>query len=79
MAATYSFDLKMKMTDKENHRLSNFLQPALDLRRCARFLQQSIKFEELEKKEKVSVEEVQNLVEKALIDSNYKNIQKAGV
>jgi hypothetical protein len=52
MAETYSFDLKMKMTDKEKHRLSQFLQPALDLRRFARFVQQSMKFEELEKKEK---------------------------
>ena len=40
-------------------------------------IQKVIKYIELEKKEKVSVEEVQNLVEKALIDSNYKNIQKA--
>lgn len=52
MAETYSFSYKTKMTDKEKHRLSQFLQPALNWRRFARFIQQSIKFEELEKREK---------------------------
>lgn len=32
---------------------------------------------EASKKEKVSVEELQNLVEKALVDNNHKNIQRA--
>ena len=38
-------------------------------------IQKIIKYIEVEQKEKVSVEEVQNLVEKSLIDSNNKNIQ----
>ena len=38
-------------------------------------IQRIIKYIELEQKEKVSVEEVQNLVEKSLIDSKHKNIQ----
>ena len=38
-------------------------------------VQRVIKYIEVEQKEKVSVEEVQNLVEKALIDINHKNIQ----
>ena len=40
-------------------------------------IQRIIEYIEVAKKEKVSVEEVQNLVEKALIDSNHKNIQRA--
>ena len=40
-------------------------------------IQRVIEYIELSKKEKVSVEEVQNLVEKALVDSNHKNIQRA--
>jgi len=52
MATTYSFDLKMKMTDKEKYRQLQLLQLSIDLRRFARFIQQSFKFEELEKKEK---------------------------
>lgn len=52
MAETYLFDLKMKMNEKEKHRQLLFLQLPLDLRRFARFIQQSFKFEELEKKEK---------------------------
>jgi hypothetical protein len=52
MAETYSFCIKTKMTEKEKHRLSQFLQPALYFRRFARFFQQAMKFEELEKREK---------------------------
>lgn len=40
-------------------------------------IQRVTEYIELERKEKVSVEEVQNLVEKALIDSNYNKIQRA--
>lgn len=40
-------------------------------------IQKVIQYIEESKKEKVSVEEVQNLVEKSLIDSGYINIQKA--
>ena len=40
-------------------------------------IQKIIKYIEVAQKEKVSVEEVQNLVEKALNDSNHKNIQRA--
>ncbi|WP_332841531.1 anaerobic ribonucleoside-triphosphate reductase [Paraclostridium bifermentans] len=40
-------------------------------------IQRIIKYIEVARKEKVSVEEVQNLVEKALIDSDHKNIQGA--
>lgn len=40
-------------------------------------IQRIIEYIEVAQKEKVSVEEVQNLVEKALIDSNHKNIQRA--
>ena len=40
-------------------------------------IQKVIEYIEIAQKEKVSVEEVQNLVEKALIDSNHKNIQRA--
>lgn len=40
-------------------------------------IQRIIQYIEVAQKEKVSVEEVQNLVEKALIDSNHKNIQGA--
>ena len=39
--------------------------------------QKVINYIECEKKEKISVEEVQNLVEKALVESGYKNIQRA--
>ena len=39
--------------------------------------QKVINYIECEKKEKISVEEVQNLVEKALVESCYKNIQRA--
>ena len=40
-------------------------------------IQRVIQYIEESKKEKVSVEEVQNLVEKALIDSGHINIQRA--
>ena len=40
-------------------------------------IQRVIEYIQLAQKEKVSVEEVQNLVEKALVDSNHKNIQRA--
>ena len=36
-----------------------------------------ISYIELERKEKISVEEIQDLVEKALVDSGYINIQRA--
>ena len=39
--------------------------------------QKVINYIECEKKERISVEEVQNLVEKALVESGYKNIQRA--
>ena len=40
-------------------------------------IQKIIQYIKVAQKERVSVEEVQNLVEKALIDSNHKNIQRA--
>lgn len=40
-------------------------------------IQRVIEYIEFEKTEKISVEEVQNLVEKALIDCNYNKIQRA--
>ena len=40
------------MTAKEQHRLFQMNQPDIDLRRFAHFTAQSLKFEELEKREK---------------------------
>ena len=50
-----TFNIKCKakrMTAKQQHRLFQFFQPDIDLRRFAHFTAQSLKFEELEKKEK---------------------------
>jgi hypothetical protein len=40
------------MTAKQQHRFFQMFQPDIDLRRFAHFTAQSLKFEELEKKEK---------------------------
>ena len=50
-----TFNIKCKakrMTAKQQHRLFQFFQPDIDLRRFAHFTAQSLKFEELEKREK---------------------------
>ena len=50
-----TFNIKCKakrMTAKQQHRLLQLMQPDIDLRRYVRFTTQSLKFEELEKKEK---------------------------
>ena len=49
----YNIKCKAKrMTAKQQHRFFQMMQPPIDLRRFAHFTAQSIKFEELEKKEK---------------------------
>lgn len=50
-----TFNIKCKakrMTAKQQHRLFQMFQPDIDLRRFAHFTAQSLKFEELEKREK---------------------------
>ena len=50
-----TFNIKCKakrMTAKQQHRFFQMMQPDIDLRRFAHFTAQSLKFEELEKKEK---------------------------
>jgi hypothetical protein len=50
-----TFNIKCKakrMTAKQQHRFFQMFQPDIDLRRFAHFTAQSLKFEELEKKEK---------------------------
>lgn len=50
-----TFNIKCKakrMTAKQQHRFFQFMQPDIDLRRFAHFTAQSLKFEELEKREK---------------------------
>lgn len=50
-----TFNIKCKakrMTAKDQHRLFQMFQPDIDLRRFAHFTAQSLKFEELEKREK---------------------------
>ena len=50
-----TFNIKCKakrMSAKQQHRLFQMMQPPIDLRRFAHFTAQSLKFEELEKKEK---------------------------
>jgi hypothetical protein len=50
-----TFNIKCKakrMTAKQQHRFLQMLQPDIDFRRFAHFTAQSLKFEELEKKEK---------------------------
>lgn len=50
-----TFNIKCKakrMSAKQQHRLFQMMQPDIDLRRFAHFTAQSIKFEELEKREK---------------------------
>ena len=50
---TYNIKCKAKrMTAKQHHRLFQMMQPDIDLRRFAHFTAQSLKFEELEKREK---------------------------
>jgi hypothetical protein len=50
---TYNIKCKVKrMTAKQQHRFIQMLQPDIDLRRFAHFTAQSLKFEELEKREK---------------------------
>ena len=49
----YNIKCKAKrMTAKQQHRLFQMMQPDIDLRRFAHFTAQSLKFEELEKREK---------------------------
>ena len=49
----YNIKCKAKrMTAKQQHRLFQMFQPDIDLRRFAHFTAQSLKFEELEKREK---------------------------
>ena len=49
----YNIKCKAKrMTAKQQHRFFQMFQPDIDLRRFAHFTAQSLKFEELEKKEK---------------------------
>ena len=50
-----TFNIKCKakrMSAKQQHRFLQMMQPDIDLRRFAHFTAQSLKFEELEKKEK---------------------------
>jgi hypothetical protein len=50
-----TFNIKCKskrMTAKQQHRFLQMFQPDIDLRRFAHFTAQSLKFEELEKREK---------------------------
>ena len=50
---TFSIKCKAKrMSAKQQHRFFQMFQPHIDLRRFAHFTAQSIKFEELEKREK---------------------------
>ena len=50
---TYSIQQRVKrLSAKDQHRLFQMMQPDIDLRRFAHFTAQSLKFEELEKREK---------------------------
>jgi hypothetical protein len=50
---TFNIKCKVKrMTAKQQHRFLQMFQPDIDLRRFAHFTAQSLKFEELEKREK---------------------------
>jgi hypothetical protein len=50
---TFSIQQRVKrLSAKDQHRLFQMMQPPIDLRRFAHFTAQSLKFEELEKREK---------------------------
>ena len=50
---TFSIQQRVKrLSAKDQHRLFQMMQPPIDLRRFAHFAAQSLKFEELEKREK---------------------------
>lgn len=50
---TFSIQQRVKrLSTKDQHRLFQMMQPPIDLRRFAHFTAQSLKFEELEKREK---------------------------
>lgn len=50
---TFNIKCKVKrMSAKQQHRFFQMMQPPIDLRRFAHFTAQSLKFEELEKREK---------------------------
>lgn len=51
----YTFNIQHKVkrfSAKQQHRIQQMFQPDIDLRRYVRFTSQSLKFEELEKREK---------------------------
>lgn len=50
---TFSIQQRVKrLSAKDQHRFFQFMQPDIDLRRFAHYTAQSLKFEELEKREK---------------------------
>ena len=52
MTFDVTFAFKKRLTDKERRRWDQIMQPDIDLRRYVRLTTQSLKFEELEKREK---------------------------
>ena len=52
MTYDVTFAFKKRLTDKERRRWDQIMQPDIDLRRYVRFTTQSLKFEQLEIKEK---------------------------